>query len=94
MARGWESKSVESQQTEAANGRQQQPDAEGPDPASLAILRKQEILMLSRTRVLRELENSQNARYKEMLNHALADLDAQLSALMAAASAVKAATAS
>lgn len=50
--------------------------------------------MLSRTRVLRELENSQNARYREMLNHALADLDQQLSALMAAASAVKAATAS
>ncbi len=94
MARGWESKSVESQQTDAAQGRKQQPDAKGPDPASLAIIRKKETLMLSRTRVMRELETSQNARYREILNHALADLDSQLDALAQACGGVKAATAS
>jgi hypothetical protein len=36
---------------------------------------------MSRTRVVRDLENAQNPRYKAVLNKALADLDAQLTTL-------------
>jgi hypothetical protein len=37
--------------------------------------------LLSRSRVLRQIESSRNERYTEQLNHALADLDAQLAKL-------------
>ncbi|HWQ55044.1 MAG TPA: hypothetical protein VN442_15260 [Bryobacteraceae bacterium] len=94
MARGWESKSVESQQADAAQSRKPQPEAKGPDPASLALIRKQETLLLSRTRIQRELETSQNPRYREMLNHALADLNTQLTQLMEASNKARAAVAS
>ena len=40
-----------------------------------------ENLLLSRTRVVREMEGSQNPRYKAVLTKALADLDAKLSTL-------------
>ena len=47
-------------------------------PEALAQIRKKEGLMLSRTRVVREMESAQNPRYKAVLGKALADLDAQL----------------
>jgi hypothetical protein len=37
--------------------------------------------MLSRQRILRQLEKAQNQRHREMLASALADLDAQLAQL-------------
>ena len=45
------------------------------------LLRQKENLELSRTRVLRELEASQNPRYRSMMQKALADLNSQLSRL-------------
>jgi len=39
------------------------------------------VLLLARTRVQRDLELSQHQRHTEQLNRALADLEAQLSAL-------------
>ena len=82
MARGWESKSVESQQIDsAARGPKHIVETKGPDPAYLELLRKKETLLLSRKRVVRELEASRNPRYREMLGHALTDLDTQLSKL-------------
>ncbi len=80
MARGWESKSVEGQiellEAESSERRKEQRTA-----AQMEILRKKELLLLSRTRVLCELEASQNDRYTEQLKLALADLDAQLARL-------------
>jgi hypothetical protein len=38
---------------------------------------------MSRTRVVRDLENAQNPRYRAVLGKALKDLDAQLSTLAA-----------
>ena len=52
-----------------------------PDPVALDLIRKKEGILLSRTRVLTELKNSQNPRYRELLNRTLADLDAKLTAL-------------
>jgi hypothetical protein len=42
------------------------------------LIRKKETILLSRTRVVRELKDVQNPRYKVVLTKALADLDAQL----------------
>ena len=80
MARGWESKSVQSQ-IDSAQSPRQSVDAQGPDPAYAELLRRKEMLILSRTRVVRDLETSQNARYRIILMNALADLNTQLSEL-------------
>ncbi len=74
MARGWESKSVESQQ-EAAEARK----AERP-PASET---EQQIAALEHTRkhLMDEIEASRNPRFRELKAKALAHVDAQLGAL-------------
>jgi hypothetical protein len=90
MARGWESKSVESQIETAETQVRPSFDEQIP-PAEMAVLRKREGLNLSRTRVLRELETSQNPRYRNLMEKALADLDAELRRLERGA--VRAATA-
>lgn len=85
MARGWESKSVEDQvqQSEAAA-----PVKEGKSKqkrqltaAQIEVHRQREVLILSRVRVQQNLKASSNPRYTEQLNQALADIEAQLSAL-------------
>jgi hypothetical protein len=79
MARGWESKSVESQIESAAKEIAiREPEL---TPEELQILRDRENLELSRTRVKRELANSTNQRYQQMLRKALADLEAKLQKL-------------
>lgn len=84
MARGWESKSVEDQveqskvqKTEPHRGQTKKQLT----PTQLDARRKGEVLRLSRARVERELQLSQNPRYKEQLHRALADLDAQIAKL-------------
>jgi hypothetical protein len=75
MARGWESKSVESQIESAETSNQESSHPESPDPERI---RRHQALFLSRSRVLQQLEASQNPRHREMLNQALADLEARL----------------
>jgi hypothetical protein len=79
MARGWESKSVEAQQAEAAE------PAARPRPAltrgQVAREREREGLLLCRSRVLQQLESAQNQRHRKMLEDALADLEAKLARL-------------
>lgn len=82
MARGWESKSVEAQ-IDAAAVRQSADPEDRIDPKRLQVIRRKETLLLSRTRVVRELASAQNPRYKVLLNKALADLDAQLETISA-----------
>ena len=79
MARGWESKSVEAQIDMAEPHHRRAVLENGPDPEALEVIRKKETILLSRTRVVRELANAQNPRYIAVLEKALADLDAQLS---------------
>lgn len=76
MARGWESKSVEAQQAEAA-------DQKGKSHPMLtqqqaATFRQKEILRLSRQRVLKQLEGSSNPRHRKLLEDSLADLEERL----------------
>jgi hypothetical protein len=78
MARGWESKSVESQiednQSTLSNSNLAKP------VSNEEVHRKSRTanLHLSRKRILQELEASTNERYSEMLRRTLADLDGQL----------------
>ena len=75
MARGWESKAVEAQIESAETSNQEASQEDSPDPERM---RRQQALQLSRSRVLQQLEVSQNPRHREMLNQALADLEARL----------------
>ena len=90
MARGWESKSVEAQIDMAEVPHHSAIVQHTPDPVKLELIRKKETLLLSRTRVVRELNASQNPRYRAQLSKALADLDAQLATISACSGAGKA----
>lgn len=80
MARGWESKAVEAQIEAAA---EQPGNGRNPStPETADTNRKKESLLLSRKRVVQQLENSSNPRYKQMMEAALAELDAQLKELL------------
>jgi hypothetical protein len=80
MARGWESKSVEAQ-IDMAGHRSAVAHAKVISQETLDLVRKKESLQMSRIRVVRDLENAQNPRYKAVLSKALAELDAQLRTL-------------
>ena len=49
--------------------------------AQLESRRRREVLLLSRARVQEGLQSSQDERYKDQLRRALADIEAQLSAI-------------
>jgi hypothetical protein len=77
MARGWESKSVEQQQEEMAERRK---TVRAPlSPAEQQCNRKREGLLLSRQRLTQQLQAACNARHRQMLEQAIAELDRQLS---------------
>jgi len=74
MARGWESKSVESQ-IESKDNMKKAPAVAADDIEREA---RRQSLLLSRTRVMHDLEHATHERYREMLRRALAHLDAKL----------------
>jgi hypothetical protein len=80
MAKGWESKAVESQVQDS-----QSPNQNNRRPqltvAQIEAHRRREVLLLSRARVAEDLQSSSDSRYRDQLSRALADLDAQLSRL-------------
>ena len=80
MAKGWESKSVESQ---VQDSQEKMRDKRGVQltPAQVDNRRRREVLVLSRTRVQKDLQTSENERYRDHLTRALADIEAQISAL-------------
>ena len=80
MARGWESKSVESQIEEAAD-RKKRAVATELKAAEIALQRERESVELSRTRVLQDLAAAENPNYRKMLERSLAFLDEKLAAL-------------
>jgi hypothetical protein len=79
MARGWESKSVESQIEERAMPRQRQGD--DAEREQLERRRKRESVELSRRRIMHELETSRSAVHRAALENALKHLDDELSKL-------------
>ncbi len=77
MAKGWASKSVESQ-IESAEEAKQTAKIEGIDLEQAAWMREKENLLLSRVRVLHELETARNPRYQLILRKGLADLETKI----------------
>jgi hypothetical protein len=77
MARGWESKSVESQIESAA----EKGSAQRPAPADRQRASAIQSLRLSRARVAQQLNVATDQRYVNSLRRALADIDAQLQSL-------------
>jgi hypothetical protein len=79
VARGWESKSVESQ-IESADRRRSEGNP-GLTPEQLEAQRKLDSLLLHRTRVLSDIEKCSDERYRKTLCDGLAFLEQQLGAL-------------
>jgi septal ring factor EnvC (AmiA/AmiB activator) len=76
MARGWESKSVEAQQADAA---EKQTKSRPPLTVQQAKHQRElEGLRLARHRVLQQLQANLNPRYRKLLQEELADLDSKL----------------
>ena len=69
MARGWESKSVEDQQSEF--GKDSAAKREPRSPEEEQRLAKRQAVELGRAHVQEQLKRSQNPRYTEMLNKEL-----------------------
>ena len=84
MARGWESKSVESQQ-EALEDRLALKAKTELSDAEIRVQREREALLMSRKRVMNDLETVTHDRYRAQLQAALAHIDRQLEALSASA---------
>jgi hypothetical protein len=80
MARGWESKSVESQM-ETSQTKKEQPGKKRVSPEVAAALRKKETLVLARAHLQQQMQLSQHPRRQEMLQNALTDLEKQLADL-------------
>jgi hypothetical protein len=81
MARGWESKSVEEQQSEAAKPALTSEDKERLTKEKAERQRKVQALNLMKARVKEQLERSQNARYNELLQNELGHIEKQLAKL-------------
>ena len=80
MARGWESKSVESQIDEASQ--KQSNNSQGPlNHSDKKAKREREILLLARARVLHQIAASTNERYIVLRRQALKELDEKLARL-------------
>ena len=77
MARGWESKSVESQM-EAAEERRRAAARKQDNENQLKRQRERESLELSKERIVRELAAATHPRRCEQLSAALAHLQAEL----------------
>ncbi len=80
MARGWESKAVESQ-IEAAEERTARAEKQQLTAEQVAVQRERESLELSRTRVLNDISTAQNPKYLQQLQRTLEFLEAKLAAL-------------
>lgn len=80
MARGWESKSVEAQIEESSTENSANEEQVLSAEERQALIRKKD-LVLSRKRVLQQLEGSSSDRYSEFLRRTLAALESQIAAL-------------
>lgn len=79
MARGWESKAVENQQSVRDAWTTDAGEPLSPDQA--ARLEQLRSLQLSRARVMADLQTACRAAHRAMLETALADLDQRIRAL-------------
>ena len=79
MAKGWESKSVEEQQSQARDI--QKPAKPLMTAEQIAQKQSRDSLELSRQRVMRQFQAACNPNHRSMLEKALAELDERLAKL-------------
>ncbi len=72
MARGWESKSVEMQMEERERPR------EASAHRNPAAEREREVLLLTKKRLLHEIENAKNAVFRELKKRALLHVETRI----------------
>jgi hypothetical protein len=82
MARGWESKSVEAQQEDAASERTLKKPRLTRQQADR--LREKESLQLSLKNVVRQLEDSSSSKHRDVLERAKSDLERKIENLRSA----------
>lgn len=75
MARGWESKSVELQQSDIGGSRRRRPSIASSTPEQLAREREMDGLRSSVVRVTADLGRATHPRHREQLQAALAFLE-------------------
>jgi hypothetical protein len=80
MARGWESKDIQSQISVAESGASHNAH-HGLSPAERERINKRSALMLDRSRVSSELNAARNERFRQQLRAELEYIDRQLAAL-------------
>jgi hypothetical protein len=80
MARGWESKDVESQ-VEAAEAPQQKPSSGPKTPEELIREEQRKDLQLSRIRIANDLASATHPNHRKSLEAALAHLDKKIADL-------------
>ncbi|HET7218668.1 MAG TPA: hypothetical protein VFJ02_11510 [Vicinamibacterales bacterium] len=78
MARGWESKAIESQQEEAARDRVKKPALTAEQRADLE---RRRTLELSRARAEADLARATSSAHRRMLEQTISAIDEQLSQL-------------
>lgn len=82
MARGWESKSIEEQQADlSAKTAQKGKNKQTLTPQQQELQRERDVLNLSRTRVLQQLESATHPLQIQNLEQALAHLNLRLQQL-------------
>jgi hypothetical protein len=81
MARGWESKDVESQVEEKKVAPQPEQQRGQKSPEQIRVDQERKGLQLSRTRIVNDLENATNPNHRKSLEAALAFLDQKISEL-------------
>ena len=80
MARGWESKAIEDQ-ISAAEDREEARAKQSLTAFKVQQGTRKDALLLERARIVREMQEGHKRRYLELLERALAHVDAELAAL-------------
>ena len=78
MAKGWESKSVEEQQSLASQTPLTDEDRERLSHERVEKVRRLQALNMSRVRVAQQMDRCGNDRYREMLQQEMNYLDAEI----------------
>jgi hypothetical protein len=78
MAKGWESKSVEEQQSLASQSLLTDEERERMSKERAEKSRSVQALNLNRSRVLQQIERCTNGRYRELLQKELEHLDSEI----------------
>jgi hypothetical protein len=81
MARGWESKAVEGQMEDSRKDKEVAAAARAAHSPARAARhsREHENLLLAKTRLMKDIESTQNPRYRQFLETSLAAVEKQLS---------------